>query len=98
VAEARGLAKTLLTEADLVIDNHVPIGDAVVPIPHTDFRAAPVSTIAGSLVYHLLLEQVVKHLTERGLPVPIFASSNLPNARAHNAGLIARYRERIRNF
>ncbi len=98
VAEARGLAKTLVTEADLVIDNHVPIGDAVVPIPHTDFRAAPVSTIAGSLVYHLLLEQVVKHLTDRGVPVPIFASSNLPNARAHNAGLVARYRERIRNF
>jgi uncharacterized phosphosugar-binding protein len=98
VAEERGLARTLMTEADLVIDNHVPIGDAVVAIPHSDFRAAPVSTIAASLVYHLLLEQTVKHLTERGVRVPVFASSNLPNARAHNAGLIARYRERVRNF
>lgn len=98
VAEARGLARTLIAEADLVIDNHVPVGDAVLPIPHSDSRAASVSTIAASLVYHLLLEQIIKHLTERGVPAPIFVSSNLPNAHAHNAELIARYRERVRNF
>jgi uncharacterized phosphosugar-binding protein len=98
VAETRGLAKTLITEADLVIDNHVPIGDAVVPIPHSDFRAASVSSIAAPLVYHLLLEQIIKHLTERGVRVPMFASSNLPNTNAYNAELIARYRERVRNF
>jgi uncharacterized phosphosugar-binding protein len=98
VAEARGLARTLMNEADLVVDNHVPVGDAVLPIPHSDFRAASVSTIVASLAYHLLLEQIIKHLTERGVPVPIFVSSNLPNAHAHNAELIARYRERVRNF
>jgi uncharacterized phosphosugar-binding protein len=98
VTEARGLARTLMTEADLVIDNHVPVGDAVLPIPQSDSRAASVSTIAASLVYHLLLEQIMKDLTERGVPVPIFVSSNLPNADAHNAELIARYRERVRNF
>ncbi len=98
IAEERDLARTLLTESDLVIDNHVPIGDAVVPIPRSDFRAASVSTIAASLVYHLLLEQIVKHLTERGVRLPLFASSNLPNARAHNAELVARYRGRVRNF
>jgi uncharacterized phosphosugar-binding protein len=98
VAEARGLARTLITEADLVIDNHVPIGDAVVPIPHSNFRAASTSTIAASLIYHLLLEQILKHLTQRNVCIPIFASSNLPSAHAHNAELIARYRKRVRNF
>ena len=94
VAEARGVARTLITEADLVIDNHVPIGDAVVPIPQSNFRAGSISTIAASLIYHLLLE----HLAQRDVGVPIFASSNLPNAQAHNAELIARYRKRVRNF
>jgi uncharacterized phosphosugar-binding protein len=98
VAEARGLARTLITEADLVIDNYVPIGDAVVPIPHSDFRAAATSTIAASLIYHLLLEQILKRLEERDVFIPIFASGNLPNAHAHNAELIARYRKRVRNF
>jgi hypothetical protein len=28
-----------MTEADLVIDNYVPTGDALVPIPHSDLRA-----------------------------------------------------------
>ncbi len=98
VAEARGLTRTLITEADLVIDNHVPIGDAVVPIPHSNFRAASTSTIAASLIYNLLLEQILKHLRERDVGMPIFASGNLPSAEAHNAELIARYRKRIRHF
>src|SRR5207245_2440711 len=85
VAEERHLEKTLLTEADLVIDNHVPIGDAVLSIPGSDFRAASISTVAAALVFHLLLEQIVTHLTQRRLPVPIFASANLPGAHAHNA-------------
>jgi uncharacterized phosphosugar-binding protein len=76
VAQARGLIRTLITEADLVIDNHVPIGDAVVQIPHGNFRAASTSTIAASLVYNLLLEQILKELTSarlafRFLPVQI---------------------------
>lgn len=97
-AEERRLQKTLITEADLVIDNHVPIGDAVLPLPGSDVRAAPTSTIAAALVYQLLLERIVIHLTQRDVAVPIFASANLPGAPAHNAQLIARYRARIRHF
>jgi len=98
VAEARGIARTLITESDLVIDSHVPIGDAVVPIPHSDFRSGSTSNITASLIYNLLLEQILKQLTERDVCIPIFASSNLPGADAHNAELIARYRKRIRHF
>jgi uncharacterized phosphosugar-binding protein len=98
IAEARGIARTLITESDLVIDNHVPTGDAVLPIPHTNFRAGSTSYIAASFIYNLLLEQIIKRLTERAVSIPIFASANLPGADAHNAGLIARYRKRIRHF
>jgi uncharacterized phosphosugar-binding protein len=98
VTEARGLTRTLITEADLVIDNHVPIGDAVLPIPHNNLKAASTSTIAASLVYHLLFEQILKQLTARNVYIPIFASANLPGANAHNAELIARYRKRIRHL
>ncbi|HEY0791614.1 MAG TPA: SIS domain-containing protein [Chthoniobacterales bacterium] len=97
-AEERGLQKTLITEADLVIDNHVPIGDAVLPLPGTEFRAASISTVVVALIYNLLLEQIITRLTRRNFIVPIFASANLPGASAHNAQLIARYRGRIRHF
>jgi uncharacterized phosphosugar-binding protein len=98
VAEARGLTRTLITEANLVLDNHVPVGDAVVPVPQSNLRAASTSTVAASLIYHLLLEQILKHLTQRHVYIPIFASSNLPSAPTHNAELVARYRNRVRNF
>jgi uncharacterized phosphosugar-binding protein len=69
-----------------------------VPIQGTDFRAASTSTVAVALIYNLLLEQIVTDLRQRRIPVPIFASANLPGAQAHNAQLIERYRPRIRNF
>lgn len=98
IAEERVLAGTLLTEADLVIDNHVPFGDAVLEIPGSEHRAAPVSTIAASFVYNLILEQITQRLGERGITPPIFVSGNVPGSQNHNAKLIARYRSRIRHF
>ena len=98
VAGSRGLSRTVITEADLVIDNHVPIGDAVLPIPGSELRTGPGSTIAVTLIYNLILERISKLLVELSIPVPIFASANLPGADEHNRRLIAQYRHRIRHF
>jgi uncharacterized phosphosugar-binding protein len=98
IAEERGLPRTLLTEADLVIDNHVPSGDAALSLPNGEFRAASTSTIAASFVYHLVLERILEQLEARGVAAPIFASANLPGSQAHNAALVARYRNRIRHL
>jgi len=98
VADGRGLNRTVITEADLVIDNHVPSGDAVLAIPGGELRAGPTSTIGSALIYNLMLERISELLVEMRLPVPIFASANLPGANEHNRKLIARYRQRIRHF
>ena len=98
VAGSRGLSRTVITEADLVIDNHVPIGDAVLPIPGSELRTGPGSTIAVTLIYNLILERISKLLVELSIPVPIFASANLPGADEHNRRLIAQYRHRVRHF
>jgi uncharacterized phosphosugar-binding protein len=98
VAEGRGLNKTAISEADLVIDNHVPVGDAVLTVQAGELRAGPASTIASTLIYNLMLERISELLAEMRVPVPIFASANLPGANEHNRKLIARYRHRIRHF
>ncbi len=98
VAEGRGLNRTAISEADLVIDNHVPTGDAVLTIQGGELRAGPASTIASTLIYNLMLERISELLAEMSVPVPIFASANLPGANEHNRKLIARYRHRIRHF
>jgi uncharacterized phosphosugar-binding protein len=98
VAGIRGLSRTIITEADLVIDNHVPVGDAVLPIQGSEARTGSSSTIAVTLIYNLVLERISELLVQLGVPVPVFASANLPGADEHNRRLIAQYRHRIRHF
>jgi uncharacterized phosphosugar-binding protein len=98
LAAERNLEKTLITECDVVIDNHGVVGDAVVPIPGSELRVAPISSMAATLIYHMIVEQVASDLTERGVPVPVFVSMNLPGAKEHNEKMISKYRSRIRNL
>ena len=98
LSAARSLKTTLLAEADVVIDNHVPVGDALLPLPSSEYRLASSSTICAALIYNCILERTAMLLSQLNVPVPVFASLNLPGAAEHNAELIARYRSRIRNF
>ena len=98
VAGSRGLSRTVITEADLVIDNHVPVGDAVLAIQGSEVRTGSSSTIAVTLIYNLVLERISELLVQLGVPVPVFASANLPGADEHNRRLIAQYRHRVRHF
>ena len=90
--------RSLLAEADQVIDNHVPPGDAVLTLNSGELRACPASTVAVALIYNLILEGVIRILMDSGVEPPIFASSNLPGAPEHNRKLIAQYRHRIRHL
>ena len=98
LAAERNLERTLLTECDVVIDNHGVVGDAVVPIPGSELRMAPTSSMAAALIYHMIVEQVVRDLAERGVSIPIFVSMNVPGAKEHNEKMIGKYRSRIRHF
>jgi uncharacterized phosphosugar-binding protein len=59
---------------------------------------APTSSMAAALIYHMIVEQLVWDLTERGVPIPIFISMNVPGAKEHNEKMISKYRSRIRNL
>jgi uncharacterized phosphosugar-binding protein len=98
LAAERNLERTLITVCDIVIDNHGVAGDAVVPIPGSELRVAPTSSMAASLIYHMIVEQLAQNLAERGISIPVFVSMNAPGAKEHNEKLISRYRSRIRNL
>ncbi|HEV3210299.1 MAG TPA: hypothetical protein VGY91_08530 [Chthoniobacterales bacterium] len=78
VAEGRGLNKTAISEADLVIDNHVPVGDAVLTVQAGELRAGPASTIASTLIYNLMLERISELLAEMRVPVPSLRARTFP--------------------
>ncbi|MEE4117730.1 MAG: SIS domain-containing protein [Paracoccaceae bacterium] len=84
---------TLASLADIVIDNGLPPGDALVPLPGTELRAGAGSTAIGAALLQALFAEVAARLAADG-PPPIYLSANMPGAEANNRGLVERYRAR----
>lgn len=80
---------------DLVLDSHVPVGDAVQPIGDTGIVVGATSTILGAVLLNAVFIAAAARLNERGLPIPAFVSQNVPGGDDHNHDLIARYQHRI---
>lgn len=71
----------------ILIDNHVPCGDASVTVCD-DTPMAPLSTIAGSFIVHTLSALAVEKLRARGVEPPVFLSSNAPGGKERNEALL----------
>jgi len=87
--------KRLFEVVDLVIDNHVPVGDAVVEIPGIEQRVGPVSTIIGALIMNMIIVRTTEEILALGSMPPILLSQNLDGADAHNRALHHKYRHRL---
>lgn len=88
--------KSIIEHCDVFIDNKGDIGDACVEINGLEQNVAPTSTIAGTLILHLLLTEAIAQLVEEGFSPPIFVSGNLPGGKEKNREIIERYRTIIR--
>jgi uncharacterized phosphosugar-binding protein len=70
------LGKKLYEIAEIVIDNHVPYGDAVYEINGTKIKMGPVSTIVGSFIIHSLMIRAAEILISKGYMPDIWLSAN----------------------
>ncbi|OQB25607.1 MAG: hypothetical protein BWY11_00271 [Firmicutes bacterium ADurb.Bin182] len=83
---------------DLCIDNHVPHGDAAVPVNSDGTKAGPVSTIASAAICNGIVLSACEQLKERGIEPELFRSGNLPGGENINKDLINRYRLRVKHL
>jgi uncharacterized phosphosugar-binding protein len=74
--------KKLLDIADVVIDNCVPAGDALVNIPNLDYPVGPGSTAGASIVVNMFKCAVAEKLTKMGQPPKVLTSSYFIGAEA----------------
>ncbi|MBS3949191.1 MAG: SIS domain-containing protein [Peptococcaceae bacterium] len=90
--------KKLFEIADVVLDNHVPSGDAVIEL-QTDFpKVAAVSTVTGAAILQSLVAEVAHRLLRDGIQPPIWISSNVPAGDEHNNKLASQYPSRLKSF
>ena len=88
-ASAQG-RPTLASGADIVLDNFLPPGDALVELPGTPLKAGPGSTAIGAALLHALFAEAAARLAADG-PPPIFLSANMPGAAENNRDLVERF-------
>ncbi|CAM3570558.1 MULTISPECIES: sugar isomerase domain-containing protein [Paenibacillus] len=84
--------------ADLVIDNHMPHGDALVELPSSGVKMASGSTAIGSIILNMVMTSVAEKLIDRGIEPPIYVSGNISGGFEHNQAYIDRYRSRIKHL
>ncbi len=90
--------KNLCDVADVVIDSHVPPGDAVVKIEGVDRLVASVSTVINTYILESLVAEIVDRIEKAGGVPEVFYSGNMPGAEEMNAPLFAKYYPRVKHL
>ncbi|WP_100010209.1 SIS domain-containing protein [Lentibacillus sediminis] len=86
----------LYDAVDLVIDNHAPVGDALLSHEAVAVNFSPSSTVIGAAILNAIFAESIKQMAENGFEPPIFLSGNMEGADEHNRELIEKYRGRVK--
>lgn len=85
----------LFETADLVLDDGVPIGDALIELPGLPQKVGPASTITGATILNAIVVRAAEILLQRTGDPPIFMSANLDGGDAFNQRWLEHYRGRL---
>jgi uncharacterized phosphosugar-binding protein len=87
--------KTLTEVADLTVDSHVPMGDAILSLDGLTAPVAASSTVLGAALMNAMVAQTAEELLAMGQQPPVIVSMNVPGGDEHNAQLTEQYRSRL---
>ncbi len=86
----------LLTDiADIVIDTHVPAGDAAVRVKQ-DVMAGPLSTLAVVCILNEMVVRICRKMADAGLEPPILRSANVDGSEEYNRAMVRAFEGRGR--
>lgn len=87
--------KYLLHCADLVIDNHIEAGDALLKDESFGITFGPGSTVIGMAIMNGIIAEAVKGMVGENFVPPVFKSGNVDGAEEYNKRLVRQYVDRI---
>jgi uncharacterized phosphosugar-binding protein len=87
--------KKMYEFADIVIDNKVDKGDAVLSAEGLSARFTPASGVTSIAVLHSITTATIEELLARGFTPPVAIAGNVDGGEEHNKKLFEQYRDRI---
>ncbi len=90
--------KKLHDIADIVIDNMLPYGDALVEVPGSEIKMGPGSTVIGTFLINMVITRVVEELNNCDIEPPIFLSGNVEGGMEYNQKYIDKFKTRVKHL
>ena len=87
--------KKLFEVADIVLDTHVPSGDAALEVPDLPVPIGPLSTLAVVSIMDAIVVETITDMLDKGHTPPVRMSRNLPGGDEHNQRFREQYGDRI---
>lgn len=87
--------KKMYQFADIVLDNKVDVGDAVLEAEGVPQKFCPASGITSTAILQALVAATIEELLARGFTPPVFLAGNVDGGMEYNARMIEQYRDRI---
>ena len=87
--------KDLCDLGDIVIDSHVPLGDAVVSVNNYYQKVSSISTMANTFIGQSLVAMTVDKLVKMGVEPEVWASANVKGGTENNRKFREKYRGKI---
>ncbi len=93
LSPAHSSGTRLFENADVVLDNRVPFGDAALQIEGIDARVAPWSGVSAALLLWSVTAGIIERCVAAGVTPTVYSSYNLPGGGAAFARARETYRE-----
>lgn len=87
--------KFLYEVVDVAIDNHIPVGDALLTDEHVKVNFASGSTVAGATIMNVIMAEAIAIMVKNGFEPPVLLSGNVDGSDQHNKALIEKYCNRV---
>ncbi len=81
--------------ADVILDNKVDKGDAVLEAPEVPQKFCPASGVTSIALLQALVATTIQELIQRGLTPPVFLAANVDGGAEYNARLLHQYKDHI---
>lgn len=95
VTSRHSSGKKMKDFADIVLDNKVAVGDAVLELDEVPQRFTPASGVTTTALLHTVIAAVIEGLVARGITPPVFLAANVDGGAEWNKRLLAENADRI---